>query len=282
MDAHDIPSPAGGYGMTVATETGPAVRGAAQGGREQDRLEPGHSTAVGRIVDYRLSKLRSLGILHGTWLDCGCAEGGYTQALLDYGAERTVGVDVESDRIEEARSVRQGNLAFEVAGAEELPFDDSSFDGVFLNEVLEHVQSESQALEEVKRVLRPGGQLALFSPNRWFPLEGHGIRAGKLVVDVPVPLVPWLPIGLTRRIMRARNYWPGDLRALCESAGLDAWHMSTAFPQFEIYRWIPRALTKLYWKALPVAERLPLVRWLGVSVFIAARKPTTSQPSTGP
>jgi 2-polyprenyl-3-methyl-5-hydroxy-6-metoxy-1,4-benzoquinol methylase len=224
-------------------------------------------------VDYRLSKLRSLGIVRGAWLDCGCADGGYSEALLDYGAERVAGVDVETERIERARTEREGNVAFEVASAEALPFEDASFDGLLLNEVLEHVGSEQQVLREVERVLLPGGHLALFSPNRWFPFEGHGLRAGGWVVDVPVPLVPWLPLRLTRRFMRARNYWPWELRALCEAAGLEVRHFATAFPQFEVYRWVPRRIAELYWKGLPVIERLPLVRWLGVSVLIVACKP---------
>jgi SAM-dependent methyltransferase len=241
--------------------------------REPTYVEPGESTAVGRIVDYRLSKLRALGIVRGVWLDCGCADGGYTQALLDHGAERAAGVDVERERVEKARSERTGNVAFEVARAEALPFEDASFDGVLLNEVLEHVESEHQALGEVERVLRSGGHLALFSPNRWFPFEGHGLRAGERRVDVPVPLVPWVPLRLTRRFMRARNYWPWELRALCEAAGLEVRQMATAFPQFEVYRWIPRWIAAQYWKALPAVERLPLVRWFGVSVLIVARKP---------
>lgn len=246
--------------------------------REPGYLEPGESTAVGRIVRYRLGKLRALGIVRGAWLDCGCADGGYTRALVDYGANRAAGVDVEPDRIENARSERAEKVRFEVASAEALPFDDASFDGVLLNEVLEHVASERQALEEVARVLRAGGHLALFSPNRLFPFEGHGLRAGERAVDVPVPFIPWLPLRLTRRFMRARNYWPWELRALCTSVGLDVTKVATAFPQFEVYRWIPRPVAGLYWRGLPAIERLPLVRWLGVSVWIVARKPERGSP----
>ena len=54
---------------------------------------PGGSTAFGTNVSYRLGKLKDMGLLKGVWLDCGCAEGGYTEALVVWGAERAIGVD---------------------------------------------------------------------------------------------------------------------------------------------------------------------------------------------
>jgi hypothetical protein len=63
---------------------------------------PGGSTAAGSNVAYRLGKLKDLGLLHGVWLDCGCADGGYTEALVAWGAEKAVGVDPVQSRIDEA------------------------------------------------------------------------------------------------------------------------------------------------------------------------------------
>lgn len=235
-------------------------------------LTPGDSTAVGRIVSYRLTKLRELGVLHGSWLDCGSADGGYAGALLDHGASSAVGVELDPARVEEARR-RRPHVEFVVGIAEQLPFDDCSFDGVLLNEVLEHVADERAALREIRRVLRPGGALALYSPNRWFPVEGHGVQWHGRLFDHPAPLVPWLPYRVTRMFLRARNYWPWELRQLCERAGLETIAVGTAFPQFEIYRWLPRSLIALYHRVLPALERTPVVRWLGVSVLIVARRP---------
>src|SRR4051812_45501937 len=58
----------------------------------------------------------------------------------------------------------------------QLRFEDQSFDGVLLNEVLEHIADEAASSSEIRRVLRPYGFLAAISPNRWFPFEGHGMR----------------------------------------------------------------------------------------------------------
>jgi SAM-dependent methyltransferase len=49
-----------------------------------------------------------------------------------------------------------------------LPFADGEFDRVVAAEVLEHIPADIQAIEELARVLRPGGTLAVSVP-RWFP-----------------------------------------------------------------------------------------------------------------
>ena len=66
-------------------------------------FEPGCSTAVSSNVTYRLGKIRDLGLLKGEWLDCGCADGGYTLAMVGLGAEKAIGVDPLEERIIQAR-----------------------------------------------------------------------------------------------------------------------------------------------------------------------------------
>lgn len=58
------------------------------------------------------------------------------------------------------------------ASAEDLPFPDNSFDVVYSSHVLEHVRSESKALEEMKRVLKPNGVLILGMPTAAMSLVG--------------------------------------------------------------------------------------------------------------
>jgi SAM-dependent methyltransferase len=50
------------------------------------------------------------------------------------------------------------------ADAAALPFGDSVFDAVFLFDVLEHIDEDQRVLEEIRRVLRPGGSLLLTVP----------------------------------------------------------------------------------------------------------------------
>ena len=64
-------------------------------------------------------------------------------------------------------------VSFQVAVTEELPFPDDYFDGVWMNEVFEHVANEERSLAELRRVLRPGGILVLLSPIDGFLLRAY-------------------------------------------------------------------------------------------------------------
>ena len=65
----------------------------------------------------------------------------------------------------------------------EIPFEDSSFDVIFCNHVLEHVDDDLKALSEMKRVLRPGGwailQVPFFYPLPKVTLEDPSITDPK-------------------------------------------------------------------------------------------------------
>ncbi len=112
------------------------------------RIDPGGSTASQVNVEYRLGKIRACGILQGTWLDYGCAVGGYTLALTQWGADRVIGIDVEPERLSKAQARVQESSAvrFLCVSSDTLPFDAETFDAVLLNEVLEHVADEGQTL----------------------------------------------------------------------------------------------------------------------------------------
>src|SRR5690348_11362714 len=107
------------YKRANKMEQMPQVRTSSRGGlhrtrgrnRVIQRFEPGASTAVPSNVTYRLGELRDLGLLKGEWLDCGCAYGGYTVAMVDLGVERAVGVDVVENRIVQARERERDNAA---------------------------------------------------------------------------------------------------------------------------------------------------------------------------
>lgn len=237
-------------------------------------FKPGSSTAVPSNVAYRLGKIRKLGILKGDWLDCGCADGGYTVALADAGATSAVGVDVIEERITQAREREQDHptVKFFHLATDELPFPDASFDGVLMNEVLEHVTDEAQTLREILRVLRPGGHLVIMSPNRWFPFEGHGMQVGERLFEFPIPVLPWLPSSIGQRFMLARNYWPSEMRALINKAGFAVWKLDFVWPVFEVWPWLPKTAIRQYRHFLPIIERTPFVRRFGVSVFLVAQK----------
>jgi 2-polyprenyl-3-methyl-5-hydroxy-6-metoxy-1,4-benzoquinol methylase len=235
---------------------------------------PGSSTATPLNVAYRLGKICKLGLLKGRWLDFGCADGSYAAAMVELGADSAVGVDVLPDRIVEAQ--RKCQISVEVqflhTSTETLPFADDYFDGVLMNEVLEHVTNEVNTLRELRRVIRPGGHLVIMSPNRWFPFEGHGAHLGKLQLRWPVAFLPWLPAKIGRRFMNARNYWPYELQDLVSKERFSISVVDFVWPVLEVYRWLPESLIRLYQKAIPKLEKIPAIRRLGVSVFLVAQK----------
>lgn len=100
-------------------------------------------------------------------LDFGCGSG-YGSAQIAAGAAHVTAVDVAEDAIAYAREqFSVDNLDFvAVDPAKPLPFGDASFDTVLSFQVLEHVTDTVQYLSEIRRVLAPGGQLLLVTPDR--------------------------------------------------------------------------------------------------------------------
>jgi SAM-dependent methyltransferase len=95
-------------------------------------------------------------------LDVGCG----SAWLGDHYAYYT-GVDVSPEAVEAAR--RRGREVLLADVDERLPFDDESFDGVVLKDVLEHVSDPVRLVRDTHRVLRRGGRVFASSPDaqRW-------------------------------------------------------------------------------------------------------------------
>lgn len=233
---------------------------------EPDR---GKSTATPLNVNYRVDRISSY--LSGRWLDYGCATGGYNAEMLSKGVETLVGVDVEEDRIEEAKRRGLPNAEYTLYDGHTLPFGAATFDGVLMNEVFEHVPNEAMALAEVHRVLKPGGVLVLISPNRWFPVEGHNVHIGSKVF-CPAPLIPWLPERLTRNWTRARNYWPRQLVRHVVAGGFAIRETGFIWPVLEFYPWLPPRGVKWYQRHFRTWDRVPGLRRFGVSTMVIGIK----------
>lgn len=97
-------------------------------------------------------------------LDAGCAWG-YATRCFATRAAHAAGIDPDVTAIAVARH-RYPEIDFVQATLEDLPFDDESFDVVTCCDTLEHVADERGSLEEIWRVLRPGGVLILSTPHR--------------------------------------------------------------------------------------------------------------------
>jgi ubiquinone/menaquinone biosynthesis C-methylase UbiE len=97
------------------------------------------------------------------FLDLGCAFG-HISACLNSPTRQVCGVDASVPYVKEAHETYPAIL-FASAVAEALPFENDSFDCIVMTEVLEHVVDDRRALQEVHRVLAPGGVLLLTVPH---------------------------------------------------------------------------------------------------------------------
>jgi ubiquinone/menaquinone biosynthesis C-methylase UbiE len=97
----------------------------------------------------------------GPMLDAGCGTG-LNLASLPPGS---VGLDINPRNVALVRARLPGHVAVE-GDVEAMPFPDGSFSTVICTEVLEHIPHPETALEEIRRVLRPGGLLIGSVPSR--------------------------------------------------------------------------------------------------------------------
>jgi SAM-dependent methyltransferase len=97
----------------------------------------------------------------GRALDLGCGDGRLSTRLR---ADELTAADVSAVALERARGRLGGARLERLEPDAPLPFADGSFDGVLCAETLEHVRDTQLLLSEVRRVLVPGGRLAVTTP----------------------------------------------------------------------------------------------------------------------
>ncbi len=208
---HPNPPPQGGRGpdkdgRTLASDSlHPCGGGLGWGGEDtsppRNSGKPNHDAIVAARFDQTASRfkaevatedvrlrsvLTALGPLDGSLiLDLGCGKGRFASHLIDGGA-RVVGLDLSSAMLAKARGLDRVK-----ASARRLPFADATFDAVVAIEVLEHVGAIDRVIDEARRVLKPGGRLAIVDKN-----------AGSLNAKRP-----WLPSLAVKWIDERRGLW---------------------------------------------------------------------------
>ncbi len=212
-------------------------------------------------------------------LDIGCGIGAFLGRFQKAAAEA---FGLEVDR---ARAVLAGRVVPAVVQGvgEHLPFKAGVFDLVLLHEVLEHVDDDRQVLAEAWRVLRPGGRLVIFVPNRLWPFETHGIFWRGRYYFGNYPFVNYLPDPLRNRLApHVRVYTRGGLRRLL--AGLPGRVVAHrgVFPGFDKVARRSRLLAGLLRLLLYALEHTPAHRF-GLSHFVVfVKDPGTEPGPSGP
>jgi SAM-dependent methyltransferase len=124
-----------------------------------------------------------------------------------------------------------------------LPYEDASFDVVLLCGVLEHVADPDASLEELRRVLRPGGRLYIYKlPNRWSWLEWLARPLG-LYYHGQLPDDRVYTLESTREILERHGFAVRELRLM------------NMLPLLAVGR-RPRS-TELVWRANVALSRVP-------------------------
>ncbi len=244
-------------------------------------LPAGGATGTPLNLQKRIARIKASINLDGKKiLDCGCGPGYYLIEFINSGHD-AYGIEYETAKVAEFQNnfpvqktrIRQGDL-------ENIQYPDNFFDVALYNEVLEHVPDDGKAISEGFRVLKPGGLIVIFSPNRLYPFESHSVKLKATGKTLPVytPFIPYVPEAIGRKIFVywARNYWPSELRRMVEAKGFKIIETDFVWQTFEnISNMQPKGFAKvkpILRKISSFLERTPILESFGVSQFIIARK----------
>jgi len=220
--------------------------------------------------DRRLNLIRQFAPLEGARvLDIGCGLGVYVRKFREF-SDRVVGIDIDRKRLVTGARTTPGLM---LSASESLPFRDGAFDVVVLNEVIEHVRDDRATVAEALRVIRAGGHIVIYAPNRAFPFETHGIYLGERFVFGNIPLVNWLPDAVRNRLVpHARAYTRRGIRRTYARLPVIVREETYVYPGFDNIIARHRRLGAVLRSALYRAEHTPL-RIFGLSHFVVLQKP---------
>ncbi len=153
-------------------------------------------------------------------LDAGCSWGYATRFFAEKCSE-TSGIEI-SDDVEIARK-RYPHIDFHRGGLESTPFADASFDVIVMSDVLEHVDDEIAALNEMARILRPGGTFIVSTPHRglfqWLDPYNYGYalhRTAPPLYRMAYKLKNGAAPDPALAPVKHRHYSLGDFRAMLD------------------------------------------------------------------
>lgn len=116
------------------------------------------------LVRYELAKQF---VVDKVVLDLACGSGYGTEALLQAGAKKVIGIDIDAEVITEAqKNYPDPRLSFLVGEADNVPLENNSVDIITSFETIEHINNYEKYVEELARVLTGKGVALISTPNR--------------------------------------------------------------------------------------------------------------------
>ena len=204
-------------------------------------------------------------------LDVGCGPGVMVPDLLKRDFE-VWGIDLSEEMIRNANAVlpddaSRDRIHLDVGDVEDLQFPDQFFDAVICMGVFEYLSSYDKAIEEIHRVLKPGGMAVITIPTRICPYE--------IVAQTVAPLYRFAK-RLLRRSRggaggRTNRCFPWRLGRQLKAGGL----IKTArahcnFVFFPLLEVLPRFSAILNRCLMPLS-RVPLLNWAGRQYIVRCR-----------
>ncbi|HET9934473.1 MAG TPA: class I SAM-dependent methyltransferase [Polyangiaceae bacterium] len=202
----------------------------------------------------------------GSLLDYGCGNGANT-TLFHADFDDVYGIDVEPDRVQEARARNiQPNVRYELYDGARIP-GERMYDAVVSFEVLEHTASDAGSLAEIFGRMKAGGVFMCTVPNKFYLMETHGFRFpyDDVVPYNRIPFLNLLPQAVYDRFGNARIYTRRQIERLVAEAGFTI--ASSGYLRAPLDKLRNPRLQKL---ARRVIDRLPEA--MGVSVWVVATK----------
>jgi SAM-dependent methyltransferase len=232
------------------------------------RGEPSYVWRTGQERRLRMILQAAGDRISGQVLENGCGVGMYIEHLEPH-AGVVVGLEYDFER---ARQAHQQSDHILCAAGEFLPFPENTFDVILSHEVLEHVQDDNAAVEQMVKVLRPGGRIIIFAPNRGYPFETHGIYWRDRYRFGNIPLVNYLPRRWRDRLApHVRVYTHGDLECLFEGLPVQFVEQAIIFGAYDnVIARFPR-LGPILRSVLQGLERTP-IKGLGLSHYWVVEK----------
>jgi SAM-dependent methyltransferase len=139
--------------------------------------------------------------------------------IFFFEAAERVGIDPLADEYRGLFPAWQGRARTIAAFGEKLPFEDSSFDVVLSDNVVDHAESPRRIVEEMVRVLRPGGML-YFTVNVHHPFYDLAatFHSGWRALGIPLEITPFADHTVHLTLDAARGLFAGlPLRMVRES-----------------------------------------------------------------